>query len=135
MNEPPPPSSLTRQPDPSMLSTQGKYAEADPLYLRVIGVMEKALGPDHPNVAICLHNRALLLGEQVCHVWKSCILLLPWIGGIHPTTAVYTSNGEMLFSDDCLVDGEAWPCVFFRAGCVLCPEVAFGVFGGPAKFG
>lgn len=55
----------------SMLSTQGKYGEADPLYLRVIDVMEKALGPDHPNVAVCLHNRALLLGEQVRDLFVS----------------------------------------------------------------
>ena len=44
---------------------QGKYAEADSLYLRVIDMMEKALGPDHPNIGVCLHNRALLSGEYV----------------------------------------------------------------------
>eukprot|EP00752_Nemacystus_decipiens_P014758 g13139.t2 len=46
------------------LKEQGKYAEADPIYVRVIEAMEKALGPDHPNVALCLHNRTLLLSEQ-----------------------------------------------------------------------
>lgn len=48
-----------------MLSTQGKYAEADPLYLRAIGIEEKHLGPDHPSLASSLANRANLLQAQV----------------------------------------------------------------------
>ena len=30
---------------------QGKYAEAEPLYRRALAIWEKALGPEHPNVA------------------------------------------------------------------------------------
>lgn len=48
-----------------MLVLQGKYCEADPLYLRTIEIGEKTLGPDHPTVAIRLNNRAILLGRQV----------------------------------------------------------------------
>ena len=40
---------------------QGKYAEAEPLYARAIEIWEKALGPEHPNVATVLNNRAGLL--------------------------------------------------------------------------
>ena len=40
---------------------QGKYAEAEPLYLRALAIMEKALGPDHPNVATTLETYAALL--------------------------------------------------------------------------
>ena len=29
--------------------TQGKYAEAEPLYLRALAIDEKALGPEHPD--------------------------------------------------------------------------------------
>lgn len=48
-----------------MLATQGKYAEAEPLSERSQAIREKALGPEHPNVAVSLRNRAALLFEQV----------------------------------------------------------------------
>ena len=41
--------------------TQGKYAEAEPLYQRALGIWETALGPEHPNVASVLENYAVLL--------------------------------------------------------------------------
>ncbi|CAM9138218.1 unnamed protein product, partial [Ectocarpus sp. 13 AM-2016] len=44
---------------------QGKYAEADPLYLRAIEIGEKTLGPDHPALATRLNNWAGLLVKQV----------------------------------------------------------------------
>ncbi|CAN0360355.1 unnamed protein product, partial [Ascophyllum nodosum] len=43
---------------------QGKYAEADRLFLRAVEIWEIALGPEHPNVATALNNRAALLNEQ-----------------------------------------------------------------------
>ena len=48
-----------------LLPFQGKYAEADPLYLRAIEIGEKTLGPDHPELATRLNNRAGLLAAQV----------------------------------------------------------------------
>ena len=50
--------------DPLLLS-QGKYAEAEPLYKRLQAIREKALGPEHPAVAAVLNNRAGLLESQV----------------------------------------------------------------------
>ena len=41
--------------------TQGKYAEAEPLYRRSLAIGKKALGPEHPNVAQSLKNYAALL--------------------------------------------------------------------------
>ncbi len=41
--------------------TQGKYAEAEPLYKRSLAIVEKALGPEHPDVATSLKNYAALL--------------------------------------------------------------------------
>ncbi|CAN0344597.1 unnamed protein product, partial [Ectocarpus sp. 6 AP-2014] len=38
--------------------------EADPLYLRAIEIGEKTLGPDHPDFATSLNNRAGLLQAQ-----------------------------------------------------------------------
>lgn len=41
-----------------------RYAEALPLYERRLSVFEKALGPDHPNVAATLNGMAGLLRSQ-----------------------------------------------------------------------
>ena len=38
-----------------------KYTEAEPLYQRALAIWEKALGPEHPNVATSLENYAALL--------------------------------------------------------------------------
>ncbi|MCL5669278.1 MAG: tetratricopeptide repeat protein, partial [Gammaproteobacteria bacterium] len=38
--------------------TQGQYAQAEPLYKRSLAITEKALGPDHPDVATSLENMA-----------------------------------------------------------------------------
>ena len=53
--------------DPDALSPvfQGKFDEADPLYLRAIEIGEKTLGPEHPSLATTLNNRAGLLEQQV----------------------------------------------------------------------
>lgn len=42
--------------------------EADGLYLREIGIREKHLGPDHPDLASSLTKRATLLATQVREV-------------------------------------------------------------------
>lgn len=46
--------------------SQGKYTEADPLYVRVVEIREGALGADHPDLAISLGTRGQLLKAQVC---------------------------------------------------------------------
>jgi tetratricopeptide (TPR) repeat protein len=38
---------------------QGRYAQAEPLFKRSLAIKEKALGPDHPDVATSLN----ILGE------------------------------------------------------------------------
>ena len=43
---------------------QGQYAEAVPLYRRALAIAEKALGPDHPDVAQSLNNLAELYHDQ-----------------------------------------------------------------------
>ena len=46
-------------------TAQGKLEEAAPLYKRAVAVWEKALGPDHPQVATGLNNQAQLLQAMV----------------------------------------------------------------------
>ena len=44
-----------------LYQVQGKYAEAEPLYKRSLAIREKALGPEHLDVATSLENCAMLL--------------------------------------------------------------------------
>lgn len=46
-------------------SGQGEHEEADRLYVRAIEAHETVLGPDYPDVATMLDNRAGLLQQQV----------------------------------------------------------------------
>jgi Tetratricopeptide repeat/CHAT domain len=48
----------------SQLYSQGRYAEAEPLRKRALAIYEKALGPNHPDVAITLNNLAWLYKTQ-----------------------------------------------------------------------
>jgi hypothetical protein len=43
---------------------QGQYAQAEPLHRRALAIREKALGPDHPDVATTLNNLCLL--SRIC---------------------------------------------------------------------
>ncbi len=47
-----------------LYKTQGKYAQAEPLYKRAIAIDEKALRLDHPKVARTLENYAALLRKM-----------------------------------------------------------------------
>jgi tetratricopeptide (TPR) repeat protein len=48
----------------TQLYNQGRYSEAIPLAQRVLTICEKALGPDHPDVATSLNNLAELYRVQ-----------------------------------------------------------------------
>ena len=43
------------------MAAQGKYDEAEPLYKRALAIHEKALGAEHPQVALALNNLGMLL--------------------------------------------------------------------------
>eukprot|EP00903_Cladosiphon_okamuranus_P017337 g15974.t1 len=86
----------------TVLAEQGKYAEADLQYLGVLKVAEKELGPDHPDVAAYLNNRAGLLRAQGkfaeaeplyerCQTIKEKIL-----GPGHPSLALTLNNRASL---------------------------------------
>lgn len=54
------------------LFAQGKYAEAEPLLEQSLAIQEKTLGPEHPEVALSLHNLAALLDRQVSILAENC---------------------------------------------------------------
>lgn len=66
-------------------ATQGKYEDAGLLYLRAIEIGEKTLGPDHPDLAARLNNRASFLAEQVSAIF--------FLGGIGER---YKISGKLL---------------------------------------
>jgi tetratricopeptide (TPR) repeat protein len=45
---------------------QGKYSEAEPLYLRAIQILEKVLGSEHPNTVTVRQNYETM-GEATFH--------------------------------------------------------------------
>ena len=53
---------------------RARYPEAEPLYKRALSILEKALGPDHPNVAGILNNLAALYFAQ--QEWGRAVVYL-----------------------------------------------------------
>ena len=47
-----------------LYTSQGQYANAEPLYKRSLVIKEKVLGPDHPDVAVSLNGLAELYRMQ-----------------------------------------------------------------------
>src|SRR3984893_8260093 len=85
------------------LYEKGRYAEAEPLYKRSLAIREKALGPDHPDVAASLNNLALLYDQQGRHVdaeplYKKALAI--WekaLGPDHPDVATSLNNLALLY--------------------------------------
>ena len=48
----------------SLYKEEARYADTEPLYKRALAIREKALGPDHPDVAQSLNNLADLYSAQ-----------------------------------------------------------------------
>ncbi|CAN0065051.1 unnamed protein product [Ectocarpus sp. 12 AP-2014] len=81
-----------------VLMEQGKYGEAEALYMRSLAVEEEACGPDHPNVATHLNNLAELLrnqgtyaGAEPLHV-RSLAIREKTLGPDHPCVATDLNN-------------------------------------------
>ncbi|MBD2437874.1 tetratricopeptide repeat protein [Nostoc sp. FACHB-110] len=47
-----------------LYESQGRYSEAEPLYVQALALWRKLLGEEHPNVATSLNNLALLYESQ-----------------------------------------------------------------------
>ena len=53
-------SEKTQGQDPTGFSSQGRYAQAEPLCKRAPAIHEKVPGPDHPDVSTLLANMAAI---------------------------------------------------------------------------
>jgi len=83
----------------------GLYDKTKPLFERSLSVIEKVLGSEHPNVATCLNNLALLhqtqgnyaqaqpLYERALAIWEKVY------GEVHPQVAIGLNNLAELHRD------------------------------------
>ena len=84
---------------------QGRYADAEPLYKRSLAIWEKALGPDHPDVATSLNNLAVLYREQGRYAdaeplyKRSLAIDEKALGPDHPDVATSLNNLAVLYDN------------------------------------
>ena len=77
---------------------QGKYTEAEPLHQRSLAILEKALGPEHPNVGGSLNNLAELFRTQGKYAeaeplyQRSLANMEKALGPEHPNVATLLEN-------------------------------------------
>ena len=83
--------------------SQGRYAKAEPLYLRALSIDEKALGKSHPNVAASLGNLAALYSSQGRYAKAEPLYLRSLeigekaLGKSHPHVAASLNNLAALY--------------------------------------
>jgi len=77
---------------------QGRYGDAEPLYLQVLELRKRLLGDSHPDVAQSLNNLALLYDSQGRYTESESLLLHAWVissqtlGANHPKTIATWKN-------------------------------------------
>ena len=97
-----------------MLQDTNRLGEAEPLMRRVVEILEKAYGPDHPNVATSLNNLAQLLqdtnrlGEAEPLMRRALEIDEKAYGPDHPNVAIDLNNLAQLLQDTNRL-GEAEP--------------------------
>ena len=86
-----------------LYNSQGRYGEAEPLYLRSLSIREQQLGSDHPDVATSLNNLANLYesqgrcGEAEPLYERSLTIREEQLGGDHPDVAASLNNLANLY--------------------------------------
>ena len=86
-----------------LYQAQGRYADAEPLYKRSLAIREKALGPDHPDVATSLNNLAVLYQDQGRYAdaeplyKRSLAIQEKALGPDHPAVATSLNNLAALY--------------------------------------
>ena len=87
----------------TLYRSQGKYNEAEPLYLRSLSIYEKQLGENHPNIATSLNNLAGLYKNQGKYneaeplYLRSLSIREKQLGEDHPHVAASLNNLALLY--------------------------------------
>ena len=85
------------------LNRQGRYSEAEPLYVRSLAICEQQLGANHPNVASSLNNLAGLYKAQGRYseaeplYVRSLSIYEQQLGADHPNVASSLNNLARLY--------------------------------------
>jgi len=80
------------------LDDHARYTEAEGCYLRAIAIGEKALGPEHPNLATRLNNLGLLYWNQGKYeeaepLYQRAITIYEKaLGPAHPNSILFREN-------------------------------------------
>ena len=86
-----------------LYEAQGDYAKAEPLYQRALAIREKALGPDHPDIATSLNNLAELYMRQGDYAkaeplyQRALAIREKALGPDHPDIATSLNNLALLY--------------------------------------
>jgi tetratricopeptide (TPR) repeat protein len=86
-----------------LYQNQGRYADAEPLYKRALAIREKAVGPDHSDVALSLNNLASLYVVQGRYAdaeplfKRSLAINEKALGADHPNVAASLNNLAELY--------------------------------------
>jgi tetratricopeptide (TPR) repeat protein len=86
-----------------LYNAQGRYSEAEPLYVRSLEIMERQLGADHPDVASSLNNLALLYKSQGRYSEAELLYVRSFqiaenkLGLAHPHTILVRQNLASLY--------------------------------------
>jgi tetratricopeptide (TPR) repeat protein len=86
-----------------LMDAKAEYSKAEPLYQRSVAIREKALGKDHPEVAVLLNNLALLYRIQGHYAeaeplyQRSLVILEKALGKDHPNVANSLNNLAFLY--------------------------------------
>ncbi len=89
---------------------QGKYPEAEPLFEKALAIAEKALGPEHPDVATGLNNLAELYRAQGRYTEaeplykRSLAIKEKALGPEHPHVATTLENYAALLRETARAD-------------------------------
>jgi tetratricopeptide (TPR) repeat protein len=82
---------------------RGRYAEAEPLCKQALGIWEKTLGPDHPEVAASVNNLAALYHNQGRYeeaepAYRRALTIMEGaLGSDHPDLAASLNNLAELY--------------------------------------
>jgi tetratricopeptide (TPR) repeat protein len=82
--------------------TQGKYADAEPLYVRALAIREQQVGATHPDTALSLNNLALLYATQGKYAdaeplyVRALVIFENILGQNHPNTQTVRANYTFL---------------------------------------
>ncbi|MFM7881683.1 MAG: tetratricopeptide repeat protein, partial [Microcystis panniformis] len=85
-----------------LYSSQGRYTEAEPLYLQALDLRKQLLGDNHPHVATSLNNLAELYRSQGRYTEAEPLYLEALaiaeqaLGENHPNTIIFRENLQIM---------------------------------------